>query len=84
MIIPERLFKEQQALIKNKIEKIYIPKTLKQIAGEKIKLEDKELAKHMINPYYFADKNLKIGFKIILESRNIIHAKSFMTLTPNG
>ena len=44
---------------------------------------DKELAKNMINPYYFIDDNLKIGFKIDLESHKIIHANSILTITPN-
>ena len=30
----------------------------------------------MINPHYFIDENLKIGFKINLESHNISHANS--------
>ena len=38
----------------------------------------------MINPYYFFDENLKIGFKINLESHNIIHAISILTITPNS
>ena len=46
-------------------------------------MDDKELAKMMIIPYYFFDKNLKIGFKINLESHNIIHAKSILSITPN-
>ena len=37
----------------------------------------------MINPYYFIDENLKIGFKINLESHNINHANSILTITPN-
>ena len=80
MIIPGRLFKEEQAPIKNKIKKIYNPKTLKQMARENIKLNDKdldeELAKKMINPYHFFDENLKIGFKINLENYNSNHANS--------
>ena len=34
MIIPEWLFKEEQAPIKNKIKKLYNTKTLKHIARE--------------------------------------------------
>ena len=83
MIIPEWFFKEQKSPIKKKIQKVYNPKTLKQLAREKIKLDDKELAKMMINPYYFIDENLKIGFKINLESHNIGHANSILTITPN-
>ena len=35
----------------------------------------------MINPYFFLDENLKIGFKINLESHNISHANSISTIT---
>ena len=66
MIIPEWLFKQEQTPIKKKIQKVYNPKTLKQLAREKNKLDDKELAKMMIIPYYFFDENLKNGFKINL------------------
>ena len=83
MIIPEWFFKEEKSPIKKKIQKVYNPKTLKQLAREKIKLGDKELAKMMINPYYFIDENLKNGFKINLESHNISHANSILTITPN-
>ena len=82
MIIPEWFFKEEKSPVKKKIQKIYNPKTLKQLAREKIKLDDKQLAKIMINPYYFIDKNLKIGFKINLESHNISHANSILTILP--
>ena len=82
MIIPEWLFKEEKTPVKKKIQKVYNPKTLIQLAREKIKLDDKELAKIMINPYYFIDKNLKIGFKINLESHNFSHAKSILTILP--
>ena len=81
MIIPGWLFKEERTPIKKKIQKVYNPKTLKQLAREKIKLDDKELAKMMINPYYFIDENLKNGFKINLESHNISHANSILTIT---
>ena len=37
----------------------------------------------MINPYYFIDENLKNGSKINLESHNISHASSILTITPN-
>ena len=83
MIIPDWLFKEERTPIKKKIQKVYNPKTLKQLAREKIKIDDKELAKLMINPSYFIDENLKNGFKINLESHNISHAISILTITPN-
>ena len=37
---------------------------------------DKELVKKMIIRFYFIDENLKIGFKINLESHNINYANS--------
>ena len=58
MILPDWLFEEERSPIKKKIEKVYNPKTLEQLAREKIKLDDKKLAKMMINPYYFIDENL--------------------------
>ena len=47
MIISEWLFKEKQTPIKNKIKKVYNPKTLKQTARENIKKIDKELDKEL-------------------------------------
>ena len=44
---------------------------------------DKEIAKKMINPYYFIDENLKIGFKISLENHNVNHANSLLKNIPN-
>ena len=37
----------------------------------------------MIIPYYFIDDNLKIGFKINLNSHNISHADSLLTFAPS-
>ena len=37
----------------------------------------------MINPYYFTDRTLKVGFKINLDSHHINHANSKLTVTPN-
>ena len=65
MIIPEWFFKEEKTPIKKKIQKVYNPRTLKHLAREKIKLDDKELAKRMNNPYYFIDENLKMVSKLI-------------------
>ena len=84
MIIPEWLFQEP---VEHKIKTIYNPKSLKQLARNNIKLDDKqlnkELAKKMINPYYFTDRNLQVGFKINLDSHHINHANSKLTITPN-
>ena len=41
---------------------------------------DKELAKKMINQYYFSDENLKIGLKINLEIHNNHHANSLLKI----
>ena len=37
----------------------------------------------MINPYYLTDRNLRVGFKINLDSHKFIHANSKLTITPN-
>ena len=83
MIIPEWLFQEP---VENKIKKIYNPKSLKQLARNKIKSDDKQLnkefARKTINPYYFIDKNLQVGFNIYLDSHHINHANSKITIKP--
>ena len=76
------VFSGRKTPVKKKIQKVYNPKTLIQLAREKNKLDDKELAKIMINPYYFIDENLKIGFKINLESHNFSHANSILSIIP--
>ena len=50
---------------------------------EKIKNDDKELAKHMINPCFFIDRNLKVRFELNLDSHNLHHANSKLTITLN-
>ena len=54
---------------------------------ENIKLDYKqlkiELAKKMLNLYYFTDRTLKVGFKINLDSHHLNHANSKLTITPN-
>ena len=87
LIIPDWLFKGEQSAIKKKMQKVYNPKTLQHLARQNIKMNDKELdkeiAKKTINPYYFIDENLNIGFKINLESHNINHANSLLSIEPN-
>ena len=84
MIIPTWLFREP---IENKIKKIYNPKPLKQLARSNIRLDDKqlnkELAKKMINPYYFSDRNLQVAYKINLDSHHINHLNSKLTISSN-
>ena len=83
-IIPEWLSRES---IENKLKKIYYPKSLKQLARNNIRLDDKqlnkELAKKMINPYYFSDRNLQVAYKINLDSHHINHLNSKVTISSN-
>ena len=44
---------------------------------------NKELAEKMPNPFYFTDRNLKVGFKINLDSHHINHTSSKFIITPN-
>ena len=84
MIIPECFFREP---IENKFKKMYNPKSLTQIARDNIRLDDKQLneefAKKMLNALYFTDRNLRVGFKIDLDSHQINDANSKITITPN-
>ena len=84
LIIPKQLFQEP---IESEFKIINNPKPLKQIARVNIKLDDKqlnkELAKIMINPYYFTDRSFKVGFKINLDTHHTNHAISKITITPN-
>ena len=43
----------------------------------------KELAKKMIIPYYFTDRNLKVGFNFALENHHFNHANSKLIVKPN-
>ena len=83
-IIPEWLFQEP---VENKIRKIYKPKPLRQLERDNITIDDRqlngELARRMINPDYFTDRNLRVGFKINLDSHNLHHTNSKLTITPN-
>ena len=60
---------------------------MKQIAQENNKIDDKQLnkdlAKKMLNPYYFTDRILKVGSKTNLDSHHINHANSKLAITPN-
>ena len=83
MIIPEWLIQEP---IENKVNKKYNPNSLKQIARDNIRFDDKqlnkELARKMINPYYFTKRNLRNGFKINLDSHNLHHTSFKLTVLP--
>ena len=60
---------------------------MKQIARENIEIDDKQLnedlAKKVINPFYFTDRALRVGFIITLESHHINHANSKLIIKPN-
>ena len=72
-----------KSLLGEKVRKVHIPKPLKQIAGENIEIDDKELGKKIINPCYFTVRMLNIGFNINPESHHINRAKSKKTIKPN-
>ena len=61
------------------------PKSLKELARDNIKLTDKELnkeiAKKMLNPYYFKDKEFYDFLKINLNSHHINHLNSKITIS---
>ena len=84
MIIPEWLYSET---VENKINKKYKAKSLKQIARDNIRLNDRklngELYGRMLNQYYFTDRALQVGFKINLDSHNLHHTNSKLTIIPN-
>ena len=58
-----------------KLKNIFNPKPSKEIARDNVNIDDKQLnknlAKKMINPNYFKDRALKIGFNITLEKHHI-------------
>ena len=84
MNIPEWLFKEP---VENKVNKIHNPRSLKQIARDCIRLADKqlneELAKKMLNTYYFTNRTLQVGFEINLDSHHINHSNFKLTILAN-
>ena len=69
-----------------KKQKIYHPKTSKQIARENLKLNDKDLdiklAKKWLIFIISQIKNLKKGFETNLDSHNVSHANSLLTISP--
>ena len=83
-IISELFFKEEQEHNKKKLKNIYNPKTLEKIARDNNKLDDKDLEKQsaekMINPYCFIVENIQRGFQRILESHNINHTNSILSI----
>ena len=79
-IIPDWLFQEPYENLNNTRKKIHNPKASKQIATEKININDKQLskglAKRMFKPYYFLDRILTTAFNIFVDSHHINHIKS--------
>ena len=70
-----------------KNKKVYNPKSLTEIARDNIRIHDKqlnkELAKKMLDPYFFTDRSLGVGFKTTLDSHHINHTNSKLTNTTN-
>ena len=69
----------------SKENKNFNPKSLKELARDKIKLSnkdlDKEIAKKMLNPYYFKDQSFYDFLKINLDSHHINHLNSKITIS---
>ena len=84
-IIPNNFFNEN-LLSSSKINtKNFNHKCLIKLARDKIKLNDrelnKEIAKRMLNPYYFKDKVFYNFLKINLDSHHINHLNSKITIS---
>ena len=64
------------------------PKSLKELARDKIILNNKdlnkEIAKKMLNPYYFKEKCFYDFLKINLDSHHINHLNSKITISSTG
>ena len=71
-------------MLRRKLKKEYQPKILEQIARESVEINAKqlkmELVYKMINAYLFIYRNLKIGSKFNLNSHNINHANSILSV----
>ena len=67
---------------------IFNPKSLTQIARDNNNLDNKQLskesAKKVLNPCYFTDRNLKVGFNITLENHHNNYANSKLIMKPNS
>ena len=83
-IIPNNFFKENQSLTTKINTQNFNPKSLKEIAIDKLNLNNrelnKEIAKKMLNPYYFKDKYFYNFLKINLDSHHINHLNSKITI----
>ena len=85
MIIREWFSEE---LVEKRTKKFYKSESLKQLARENIKLDDKqlnkELAEKMINPYYVTNRVLQVDFNFTLECHRNNHANSKLTTESNN
>ena len=76
---------QKDIVIQPSTSKKYNPLKLSDLARDKINLNDKELnkqiAKKMLNPYYFKNKNLYNILKINLDSHHINHLNSKLTIS---
>ena len=53
------------------------------IINQMIKQLNKYLPKTMINPYYFTDRSLQVGFTNTLDSHHDNHTNSKIKIKPN-
>ena len=84
-IIPNNFFNENLPSSSKINTKKYNPLKLSDLARDKINLNDKdlfiEIAKKMLNPYYFKDKLFYNFLKIILDSHHINQLNSKITIS---
>ena len=84
-IIPSNFFNENPSSSSKLNTKKYNPSKLSDLARDKIKLNDrelnKEIARKMLNPYYFKNKNLYNFLKINLDSHHVNHLNSKITIS---
>ena len=80
-IIPSNFFNEPSSSKPKKIKQV---PTLKELAKQKITIKGKvlenEIAKRMISPYYFS-RRFENQYKINLDSHNVNHLNSKITIT---
>ena len=85
LIIPYNFFNENLSSSSKISTKKYNPLKLSDLARDKIKLNDRELNKEivekMLNPYYFKNKNLYNILKINLDSHHVNHLNSKLTIS---
>ena len=72
----------KKKLLKMNVKKVNL-KPLREIPRENFKLIEKQLAKKMMNPFYFSDRALQVGLNITLDTQHINHGSFKLTNQPN-